>query len=85
MGRSWRRTAPGRRDDAAAAYARVLPAINYENRQAGLRACKAAMQAGGVIRSDHVRAPLAPLGPEVRAGLMELVRPLDPVVLRWGR
>ena len=30
-------------------------------------------------------APLGPLAPEVRAGLMELARPLDPVALRWGR
>ena len=75
----------GRREEAAAAYARVLPLINFENRQGGLRACKAVMQAGGVIRSDHVRAPLGPLAPEVRAGLMELARPLDPVALRWGR
>ncbi len=74
-----------RREEAAAAYARVLPLINFENRQCGLRACKAVMQAGGVIRSDHVRAPLAPLPPEVRAGLMELAAPLDPVALRWGR
>ena len=28
----------GRREEAAAAYARVLPLINYENRQCGLRA-----------------------------------------------
>ena len=75
----------GRREAAAAAYARVLPLINFENRQCGLRACKALMQAGGVIRSDHVRAPLAPLPPEVRAGLMELAGPLEPVALRWGR
>ena len=75
----------GRRDEAAAAYARVLPLINYENRQCGLRACKAVMKAGGVIRSDHARAPLGPLAPEVRDGLMELVRGLDPVALRWGR
>ena len=74
-----------RRDEAAAAYARVLPLINFENRQGGLRACKALMQAGGVIRSDHVRAPLGPLAPEVREGLMELAKPLDPVALRWGR
>ncbi len=74
-----------RRQEAAEAYARVLPLINFENRQCGLRACKAVMQAGGVIRSDHVRAPLAPLPPEVRAGLMELAAPLDPVALRWGR
>ena len=45
----------GRRDEAAAAYARVLPLVNYENRQCGLRACKAAMRAGGVIR---MHAPL---------------------------
>ena len=75
----------GRREAAAAAYARVLPLINFENRQCGLRACKALMQAGGIIRSDHVRAPLAPLPPEVRAGLMELAGPLEPVALRWGR
>ena len=31
----------GRRNDAAAAYARILPLINYENRQCGLRATKA--------------------------------------------
>ena len=74
----------GRREEAEAAYARVLPLINYENRQCGLRACKAAMKAGGVIRSDHVRAPLGPLAPEVLAGLMELARPLNPVALRWG-
>ncbi len=74
----------GRREEAAAAYARVLPLINYENRQCGLRACKAAMKAGGVIRSAHVRAPLTPLEPEVLAGLLELARPLDLVALRWG-
>jgi len=32
-----------------AAYQRWLPLINYENRQCGLAACKALMQAGGVI------------------------------------
>ena len=74
----------GRREEAAAAYARALPLINYENRQCGLRASKAAMKAGGVIRSDHVRAPLAPLEPEVLAGLLELARPLDLLALRWG-
>ncbi len=74
----------GHREEAAAAYARVLPLINYENRQCGLRACKAAMKAGGVIRSAHVRAPLGPLEPEVLAGLLELARPLDLMALRWG-
>lgn len=75
----------GRRAEAMAAYARILPLINYENRQCGLRATKAAMLEGGVIRSDAVRHPLEPLHPAARAGLLELARALDPVVLRWGK
>lgn len=75
----------GRRAEAMAAYGRILPLINYENRQCGLRATKAAMLEGGVIRSDAVRHPLEPLHPAARAGLLELARALDPVVLRWGK
>ena len=74
-----------RRKAAAAAYARILPLINYENRQCGLRAAKAVMAAGGVIRSDAVRHPLEALHPATRAGLIELAAELDPVALRWGR
>ena len=75
----------GRRAEAAAAYARILPLINFENRQCGLRAAKAVMAEGGVIKSEAVRHPLAPLHPATRAGLLELARALDPVALRWGR
>jgi 2-keto-3-deoxy-L-arabinonate dehydratase len=75
----------GRRDEAMAAYARWLPLINYENRQCGLQACKALMKEGGVIRSEAVRHPLQKLHPLTRAGLVEIARSLDPVVLRWGR
>ena len=75
----------GRRDDATAAYAKWLPLINYENRQCGLAACKALMKEGGVIASDAVRAPLQPLAPPVRAGLIAIARRLDAMVLRWGR
>ena len=75
----------GRRDEAAAQYARILPLINYENRQCGLRATKAAMVEGGVIKSDTIRHPLPPLPPEARKGLLELAGPLNPLVLRWGR
>jgi len=74
----------GRRDEAMAAYARWLPLINYENRQCGLQACKVLLQEGGVIRSDAVRHPLQKLHPMTRAGLVEIARPLDPMVLRWG-
>ncbi|WP_420968405.1 dihydrodipicolinate synthase family protein [Bradyrhizobium sp. B120] len=75
----------GRRDEAVQAYARWLPLINYENRQCGLQACKVLMREGGVIKSDTVRHPLQPLHPATRAGLIEIARTLDPVVLRWGR
>jgi 2-keto-3-deoxy-L-arabinonate dehydratase len=75
----------GRRDQAAAQYARILPLINYENRQCGLRATKEAMVLGGVIGSATVRHPLVPLHPAIRDGMLELLRELDPVVLRWGR
>ena len=75
----------GEREAAVAGYARVLPAINYENRQCGFRAAKEAFVEGGVIRSAFCRHPIAPLHPETRAGLMELLRPLDPLSLKWGR
>ncbi len=75
----------GRHDEAADAYQRWLPLINYENRQCGLLACKALMMAGGVIKSDMVRHPLVPLHPATRAGLLKVAAKLDPMVLRWGK
>ncbi len=75
----------GRREEAAAHYARILPLINFENRQCGLRACKTVMMEGGVIKSDAVRHPLAPLHPATRAELLELARQQAPVALTWGR
>ena len=75
----------GRRPDAAAAYARILPLINYENRQCGLRAAKTVMAEGGVIGSDAVRHPLEALHPATRAGLLEIARELEPLALRWGK
>lgn len=75
----------GNRADAAAEYARILPLINYENRQCGLRAAKTVMMEGGVITSDAVRHPLEPLHPATREGLLELARELDVLALRWGR
>ena len=74
----------GRREQAVILYAGLLPLINYENRQCGLRATKTVMMEGGVIRSDAVRHPLEPLSPATRAGLLELARAADPLALRWG-
>jgi 2-keto-3-deoxy-L-arabinonate dehydratase len=75
----------GRRQEAAAAYARILPLINYENRQCGLRASKTVMAVGGVIKSDAVRHPLEPLHPATRAALLALAAEAGPLALRWGR
>ncbi|KAB7610167.1 dihydrodipicolinate synthase family protein [Amylibacter sp. SFDW26] len=77
--------AVGDREAATAAYAKVLPAINHENRQCGWRSCKAAMVEGGVIKSEFCRHPIEPLHPDTRSGLMDLLRPLDPIVLKWGK
>ncbi|MBB4373508.1 4-hydroxy-tetrahydrodipicolinate synthase [Bradyrhizobium sp. cir1] len=75
----------GRNTEAAAAYAKVLPLINYENRQCGLRAAKSVMREGNVIRCDAVRHPLEQIHPKTKAGLIELARGVNPLALRWGR
>ena len=75
----------GRRDEAAAQYNRILPLINYENRQCNLRATKAVMVEGGVIKSEAVRHPFAPLAPHTREGLLAMARDLAPIALRWGK
>jgi 4-hydroxy-tetrahydrodipicolinate synthase len=75
----------GERAAAADAYERWLPLINYENRQCGLATAKILLQAGGIIGSDSLRPPLPPVRPAQRAGLLEIARRLDPLVLRWAK
>ena len=75
----------GKADQAASAYARVLPAINFENRQCGFRATKVVMEKGGVIQSAFCRHPIPALHPQTKAGLLEILRPLNPVALNWGK
>jgi dihydrodipicolinate synthase/N-acetylneuraminate lyase len=74
----------GQRELAIERYERLLPLINFENKQCGLRATKALMQEGGIIACDLVRHPYPPLHPATRAGLLELARRLDPLILRWA-
>lgn len=76
--------AQGDRATAMEQYAKILPLINFENRQCGLRACKTVMMEGGVIKSDRVREPLMPLAEGSRKALLELANQLQPVALRWG-
>jgi 4-hydroxy-tetrahydrodipicolinate synthase len=75
----------GNRAAAMAQYARCLPLINYENRQCGLLAAKILMQAGGIIGSDAGRHPIAPVHPDSKAGLIELARDLNALVLSWAK
>ncbi len=75
----------GDRDAAQDGYGLILPLINFENRQCGLRACKTVMKEGGVIRSDRVRHPLDELPAHNRELLLELARPLEPIALMWGK
>ena len=75
----------GNIDNANAQYNRILPLINFENRQCGLRACKAVMKEGGVIGSAAVSHPLTPLHPATRTELIRLASDLDPMVLKWAR
>ena len=75
----------GRRDDAVAEYTRWLPLINDENRQGGILTAKALMKAGGVIACEAPRHPFPAMHPEVRKGLIETAKRLDPLVLRWTK
>ncbi len=76
--------ARGDREAAVAAYSKWLPLINYENRQGGILTAKALMQAGGVIACDAPRHPFPAMHPEVRKGLLDAAKRLDPLVLRWA-
>lgn len=75
----------GDREKAFALYQQWLPLINYENRQCGLLAAKSLMKEGGVIACEAPRHPLPGMHPDIRAGLIETARRLDPLVLRWAR
>lgn len=75
----------GQREQAIDAYMRWLPLINYENRQGGILSAKALMKAGGIIESEVSRHPFPAMHPEVRKGLIETAKRLDPLVFRWNK
>jgi 2-keto-3-deoxy-L-arabinonate dehydratase len=75
----------GDRSAAEAGYNRMLPLINLENRQCGLRACKTVMMEGGVIKSDAVRHPIPSLDAPTRETLLQMARALDLIALKWGK
>jgi 2-keto-3-deoxy-L-arabinonate dehydratase len=77
--------ATGDVEAATVAYGKWLPLINYENRQGGILTAKALMKAGGVIACESPRHPFPDMHPEVRKGLIETAKRLDPLVLRWSK
>jgi 2-keto-3-deoxy-L-arabinonate dehydratase len=85
LGRIVRAHAGGDRAGAVRAWEDLLPLIHFENRQCGLRAQKILLAEGGIIGSERTRAPLGPVSPRTRRGLIELARERDPLILRWGR
>jgi dihydrodipicolinate synthase/N-acetylneuraminate lyase len=77
--------AAGQREEAVAQYTRWLPLINYENRQGGILTAKALMKAGGIIACEAPRHPFPAMHPEVRKGLLETAKRLDPLVFKWHK
>lgn len=75
----------GDRANAISLYQQWLPLINYENRQSGILTSKVLMEEGGIIKSGGARHPFPAMSNEVRAGLIETARRLDPLVLRWAK
>ena len=85
LGQIVRAHAAGDRATALRDWADLLPLIHFENRQCGLRAQKILLAEGGIIGSDRTRAPLRPVSPRTRRGLIELARQRDPLILRCER
>ena len=85
LGQIVRRYRSGDRAGAMSAWEDLLPLIHFENRQCGLRAQKILLAEGGIVASDRTRAPLGPVSPRTRRGLIELATARDPLILRWAR
>src|SRR5579859_1219889 len=85
LGQIVHRYLAGNRASAVSAWEDLLPLIHFENRQCGLRAQKILMAEGGIIASDRTRAPLGPVSPRTRRGLIELAAARDLLITRWAR
>ena len=74
----------GNKKEAENEYNRVLPLINYENRQCGFRATKTVFKEGGVIKSDVCRHPIPSLDENAKKGLLDLANNYDLIAMKWG-
>jgi 2-keto-3-deoxy-L-arabinonate dehydratase len=85
LGQTIRRYLSGDRAGAVRAWEDLLPLIHFENRQCGLRGQKILLAEGGIIASERTRAPLGPVSPRTRRGLIELAAARDLLIMRWAR
>ena len=74
----------GNKKEAENEYNRVLPLINYENRQCGFRATKTIFKEGRVIKSDVCRHPIPSLDKNTKKGLLDLANNYDLIAMKWG-
>ena len=74
----------GNKKEAENEYNRVLPLINYENRQCGFRATKTVFKEGRVIKSDVCRHPIPSLDDDAKKGLLDLASNYDLIAMKWG-
>jgi 4-hydroxy-tetrahydrodipicolinate synthase len=74
----------GERASAEEIWEEMLPLIQFENRQCGLRATKILMEAGGILQSGRTRSPLNVVHSETRRQLVELAKRKDALILRWA-
>ena len=74
----------GNKQEAENEYNRVLPLINYENRQCGFRATKTVFKEGGVIKSDVCRHPIPSLDENTKKRLLDLANNYDLIAMKWG-
>jgi 2-keto-3-deoxy-L-arabinonate dehydratase len=85
LGQIIHRYTAGDRAGAVSAWEDLLPLIHFENRQCGLRAQKILLAEGGITTSERTRAPLGPVSPRTRRGLIELAARRDLLIMRWAR
>ena len=74
----------GNKKEAENEYNRVLPLINYENRQCGFRATKTVFKEGRVIKSDVCRHPIPSLDKNTKKGLLDLANNYNLIAMKWG-
>ena len=75
----------GNIEKAEDGYNKILPLINYENRQCGFRGTKFIFKEGGVIKSDLCRHPIQPLDNATKKGLLKIAQNYELIAINWGK